>query len=699
MIVVPMAAATSPYRFYKDAQDNALTYVDTLRPTPAGNEAIRWLETTDRRVNAVGEVRFGLAAADLQTVAAQLPSSRVMPMPWQSGPVYVWSQSPAGSQLLATGKTSGYGVHNAVFSGAASSEMLGESVAIAAELSCTAQLSQAQLQGGGQIAALKAALSCLPLGEAAPKMATLADLLLPMLQQLVNRKELILLAQAKALSIEALEELRQLALTEWAHRILAACSGGLVSLAMPATQVDELVLNQPLNLEINWSSGDTVPVRVVRVMRTEGHCSTRRSTRSSSQSQPVEVVIEGDWQSFDYVQMSLEDGHKATEVTLTEAEATYSWSVASESLFSDSAASGEQLQVSAVAGVRRFGVKVPVDSIHIEPDRVVVTLTPLEEKAFLVKAERSLLQQTGPLEVRIDHPDIVKVLVPKAETLTLSASEGDLAQVSAVYRALVWQHGGSAEPFQIAVQPAWGDRIQWAEADIDGELVLSANRLSLLQAIAIPLEPEGVVTVELARAGESDQEKASLGQQTLTAQQIATWVCQTNDGSSNGPNDSGLWLRSGYVLPIHQENCITSQPTADSSGKAIYWSSWHAAVPKGVLKAPLVRQSQVVVLPVSGSRETADQEASSQEASSQEASSQEASSQKISRAIAIEIVPSAGESMPLHVALTHESPTTIHFLHDAQDRTLRYRIQHSQTHWSDWTTTADAVIKLNSNKL
>ncbi|MEL6453103.1 MAG: hypothetical protein AAFQ40_00115 [Cyanobacteria bacterium J06623_5] len=469
MIIVPSFSTPTHYRLYRDGQDEALTYVDSLNPIPVHQEAIRWIQLSECQVSGVGEVQFGPRQADLSKIATQHPSARLMPMPWQSGPVYVWMQKVEGERLLALGNTSGYGMHNAVFNGTTTPDAIDKPVAIAAELHCSAQLVQAHLQAGGKVEVVETVLKCLPLGDRAPKLATLADVLLPVLQQLVNLKGLVILAKAEALSIGGLEELRQLVLTEWAHRIVTACEGTsegtLLSLAMPAAEVSSLKLIQPLNLEIHWAAGDAIPMRVVRVLRAQGHCSRKEIKEKTTE---IEIAVEGDWQSFDYVELSLDNtcGHR--EITLTADKATQRCQLPA----------GKDIQAIAVAGVRRFGVKVSLETVQVAANRVTVTLVALKEKAFLVKAARSLLQKTGPLQVSLSHPALAEVLVPKEEKLTLCASQGDLAKVSSVYRALIWQNNQREDPFSIAVQPVRGPCIQWTEADVGDEITIPSERLS-----------------------------------------------------------------------------------------------------------------------------------------------------------------------------------------------------------------------------
>ncbi|MEM8806323.1 MAG: hypothetical protein AAGF01_09890 [Cyanobacteria bacterium P01_G01_bin.38] len=647
MLVVPTFATPTHYRLYRDSQDETLLYVDSMRPTPVHDEGLLWLLLSEDQAYSSGEVQFGPCETDLQQTlpptAAQSSSARSLPVPWQPGPVYAWCQQAEGVHLLGRGQTSGYGLHNAVFNGTAGPEAMAAPVAIAAELHCSGQLAHAQLRGGGQPEAVAAALEHLPLGDQAPKLATLADVLLPTLRQLINAKALILLANAENLSIEAIEELRQLALMEWAHRILSACQGENLSLAMPAAQVSSLVITQPLTLDINWFTGESIPIRVVRVLRVRGSCPPL-----DAPGPPITVTVaaEGDWQSFDYVQVFLNNNRSQTEVTLTPKHSSRPCQLQL----------GEAIQSTAIAGVRRFGVKVPIEAVHVEPDRVTVRLAPLVEKAFLVKAARSLLQQVGPLAVSLTHPAIAQVIVPQAAgSLTLSASQGELAQVSAVYRALLWQAQQTA-PFEIAVQPAHGATVRWSEVVTGDEIAITPARLPRLQAIASPLESDGTVTVELAQARQRPQLQDSLGEQTLTAQTLATWVY--------GPQAGDLWMRSRYTVPTDSAD----SPLASSAAEVTCWTDWHVVHPDGVVQAPAAQKSQVVFLPAPDFE-----------------------------AIAVEVSPLVGEGEALRRPLRPGQATPITFVHDVQDRAIRYRLQHAEATWSDWTTATEPVVRLNVN--
>jgi len=651
MIVLPTFACPTRYRLYRDSQDEHLIYVDTIQPIPVHREAVRWLSLSDDQAYCVGEVQFAPRETDLSQFSetAQTAGDRSLTMPWQSGRVFAWYQRETGVQPLAEGETSGYGIHNTVLNGTADPEAIAAPLAIAAELCCTGQLAGASLQGGGDWAAVDAALQALPLGDDAPPMATLADVLLAMLRRLVETKGLILLARAEALSLEAIAELKQLALMEWAHRIVDACRQKL-SLAMPAAQVAALAISHPINLELNWGAGEVIPMRAVRVLRTEGSCPVVPASSSSPSPVTVTLSVVGDWQSFDYVQLSLGNHPSLTDITLTPDDALRHCHVSSEDIQS----------VRAIAGVCGFGVKVPIETIQVAPQQITVTLAPLVEQAFLVKVPRSLLEEIGPLKVDLSHPAMAQVLVPRTGSLELAASHSELAQVSAVYRALLWQDQ-QAEPFLVTVQPLHGEVVRWSARVEHDTLLISEAQLPRLRVMAMPLTSDSFVTVEAAQTDRATAQRSSLGQQTLSAQETATWVYP--------PEAENFWLRSRYPLPAEVAQHLSCS-SARGDAEAAYWTDWHPVDPKAAVMAPQVQQRKVVFLPA----------------------------QDFS-AIAIAVAPVAGAGAILRGALTPGQATAIPFIHDSQNCSLRYCVQFSETAWSDWVVTDETVIKLSADAL
>lgn len=269
MIVVPSAVSLPEARLYRDSADPQQLYLDVLAGSPlTGPDPVRWLPVPAQTAYLVGEVRFGPDVEDFDRAKHQPgvpPAARLLPMPWESGPVFVWArQGEEDALLVARGKTSGFGPSNAVLTGTAPPATLAAPLQIAAELFGRARIGEARLRGAGSAGAVARAVAEAPLGDRAVWSATLADALLVLLQGLLERRDLTLeLETAGDLEIE---ELRTLALLEWARRI--ADAWGAESLALPAAHLagPGRSPGRPLELDFDWCPGDTVPLRAVRGM-------------------------------------------------------------------------------------------------------------------------------------------------------------------------------------------------------------------------------------------------------------------------------------------------------------------------------------------------------------------------------------------------------------------------------------------------
>jgi hypothetical protein len=264
MISVPATSRIDQTLLYHDSADRQMLYLDVLRPAPVhGADIVRWQPISPDAAYLIGEVRFGPAAEDFQNLTGTPPGMRVLPMPWLSSPVYVWSRDGDGVRRLATGKTSGFGLSNAIFNATAPARAMIEPVQVAAELVCQARPS-ADMRGGGMISGIGDALARAQVGERADWSATVGAALCAMLRQQLDAGNLTLVIQPGDLAAPAVAELREFALLEWAHRIAAAQSPAIESLALPAAQIARLQLPAALDLLIEWSSEAIVPVRALR---------------------------------------------------------------------------------------------------------------------------------------------------------------------------------------------------------------------------------------------------------------------------------------------------------------------------------------------------------------------------------------------------------------------------------------------------
>ncbi|MBC8163786.1 MAG: hypothetical protein H7Z42_21470 [Roseiflexaceae bacterium] len=261
MISIPTISKRGSARGYADTRDPHVLYVDSLEPMVAPATPIQRQALPSGQAVFAADIRFGASAADMQRFAA--PERRLLPMPWEIGAVYGWLPEGEGVRLLARGKTSGFGAHNAVLTTTTEARLIDAPVTIAAELALQGQLAGARLQGRGDLRAARELLHHAPLGQRARWHVTLGEALIAWLRALLNHGPLTLRAEATDLTMEGVEDLRQIALAEWAHRVARAWFPRLESLALPAALAGEPAEAMP-DLALDWYSGDLVTMRAVR---------------------------------------------------------------------------------------------------------------------------------------------------------------------------------------------------------------------------------------------------------------------------------------------------------------------------------------------------------------------------------------------------------------------------------------------------
>jgi hypothetical protein len=273
MIVAPAVSTLPTARLYADSGDTQVIYVDLLNPAPTkGNSATRWMPIPDQSAYLVGEVRFGPGPDGFTTISGLPPHTRLLPMPWESVPVFVWYRKGDGIEMVAHGKTSGFGQSNAVFNGSAPLAAMISPVMIGAELACKIQIAGAHITGKGDVDAVMASLPKASIGARAPWDATLGQVLIDLLSGLLQSGSLSLsieLENSKQKTGSAMiDELSNLALLEWAHRIQVLV-GPELTLAAPAALVKSDSLAGPVSLGLDWPVGARLTLRAVRVLRSE----------------------------------------------------------------------------------------------------------------------------------------------------------------------------------------------------------------------------------------------------------------------------------------------------------------------------------------------------------------------------------------------------------------------------------------------
>lgn len=273
MILSPALAVLPEARLYADSNDPELIYVDMLQPAPAqGSSVIRWLPLQEQEAYLMGEVRFGSGANGFGHIPGLPPSARLLPVPWEIAPVFVWYRQGDGIEVVARGKTSGFGPSNAVFNGSVPLDSMNTPLFLAAELVCRAQIAGATVTGKGDSRAVVAALPTVVFGAQAAWDATIGQVLLELLSGLLKDGSLSLRVeldhpQYKGAAAQTVE-LRELALLEWAHRIQIVIAPEL-TLAAPAALVETDRSNMQIPLGLDWSSGVSLPLRAVRILRLE----------------------------------------------------------------------------------------------------------------------------------------------------------------------------------------------------------------------------------------------------------------------------------------------------------------------------------------------------------------------------------------------------------------------------------------------
>ncbi|MCB0000569.1 MAG: hypothetical protein KDE56_32610, partial [Anaerolineales bacterium] len=86
------------------------------------------------------------------------------------------------------------------------------------------------------------------------------------LRELLRRQLLTLLVDATDVTLNALSELRDQALLEWASRLATAAR---TSLAAPAAAIEQFSPG-PIDWTLAWPPQHTIPLRAMRVIRTRG---------------------------------------------------------------------------------------------------------------------------------------------------------------------------------------------------------------------------------------------------------------------------------------------------------------------------------------------------------------------------------------------------------------------------------------------
>ncbi|MCB9432754.1 MAG: hypothetical protein H6668_12295 [Ardenticatenaceae bacterium] len=265
MLTLPAFCTHQQTAVYRDTTDKNRFYLDAPAPDNS-NTAVRWLSTPTAAAYLVSDIRFGADPQQLQTAGQRL-GGYLHPVPWNVSPVFAWGQHNGRVRMIAHGRTAGYGSHNVVLGGELPAAMMGQPIVIAAELTAQAQLTGAGVRGHATAPDLVADLiGQIPTGSRVSWATTLADVLLPTLRELLRRQLLTLLVDASDVTLNALSELRDQALLEWASRLATAAR---TSLAAPAAAIEQFTPGS-IDWTLTWPLHHTIPLRAMRVIRTRG---------------------------------------------------------------------------------------------------------------------------------------------------------------------------------------------------------------------------------------------------------------------------------------------------------------------------------------------------------------------------------------------------------------------------------------------
>lgn len=550
MLIVPPESELDGSYLFQDSGDAALNYLDPTQPGPArGDRVVRWLALDKGRFQFAAEVSFGYREAAAQAITKRRPHVRLTAMPWQTSPVIAFAVAGGQARVVARGQTSGFGAHNAILNAIVAGETTAAPLTIAAELSCPALLTGARLVGESRTTDIVPMLQQITLGPHAPAEATLADVLLAFLRRLLQQDMVALrLMEGSGLSLGAPAALKEAALLYWAKTIADACLRG-ASLAGPAQQAHLDGSAEP-ELSFDWRAGTTIPWRAIRRLTASPATTADVSVaeaNSSERGPKLSVRASGAWDQFDFVTVTL----GGRELTLTAA--------APEAAVPNGAAAGEQPR--AVGALSGHGATIPLPA-RADGATIQVSLPALVETALLVRADRRLVEQVGPLDVSLDHPGLAAQLMPRGRTLRLALSDDDRPTVSGVYRALL-RRAQAALPYEVTVAPAHGAAVSWS-ADGQGErLEIGRDRLPVLDVVVAATSGHAVAVEAAQGPAEARQ---TLGRREASGGDLIHWVYR--------PDGNPLWLR-------------TTQ-----NG---YTTGWRQAKPDGAIVAPQVSAQPITL--------------------------------------------------------------------------------------------------------
>jgi hypothetical protein len=209
-------------------------------------------------------ISFGPGEGTLRRVHALYNQHHASALVWLSGPFFAWARRAGGVHLIDHGDTARGRVHEAHVHGRQPDGVELTQAVAAAELVHWGRLHGATVRAAARPGVVEAVRQGARLGRRAAWTSTLGDALAAVLTDLLRRESLQITVASGPLPLRAFEEVRELVLMEWAHRL----AGGQ-PLSLPAAQIGGLLADPDLDLGLVWRDGDRVPLRVVRSLRSE----------------------------------------------------------------------------------------------------------------------------------------------------------------------------------------------------------------------------------------------------------------------------------------------------------------------------------------------------------------------------------------------------------------------------------------------
>ena len=417
-------------------------------------------------------------------------------------------------------------------------------------------------------AVLPAAAWDLPLGTA----------LVSVLERLMRDRGAHLRIDGGVMSLVSMEELRRMALLEWAARLATSAGATESALVLPARRATldadpdgAAVRIDPCSadLKLDWSKGDLVRLRRLhlRFAAPEQARSPAPAARTGLTLPEGPITVSAGagtaWDELFFIQVGFRAPRVHEDITLTPAATAATWTLPRDP--------GGPVRVHAIAGPRRYQARLRLPVPKLSGDSLEVVVPRFRPASLVLEADRALLQQTGgDLSVTVAHPALAGTLIPESGPVRWPPLSPDSSRSRAVWRGLLWE-GGADRDFLLTLRGGGADLVSRQPV---GESVWQAHadRLGLLRVIAVG--SAGAPVVVEAGVGERAGAVTSIGRRTLEPDAIGAWT----------RGDLPTWLRAVEVLP---------------DGDQVV-GPWREAAGAGVQRAPRLRPRDVVVLARAG---------------------------------------------------------------------------------------------------